>query len=206
MTIIHEGLAHYKGHVMAAVDLETTGKQPGHHEVCQIAILPLDNDLRPSKTVRPFVSYVRPESPSRADMAAMRVNGLSVSRLMETAPPSGRVQEMLIEWFDKLELPYQRRIIPLAHNWAFESSFLNAWLGAPLFEQMFQGHARDAMILANCLNDRASMAGRAVPFPEVGLTALCSTLKVNNEHAHDAMSDCVAEAAVYRNMIVGAFL
>ena len=64
-SIVYPGLVHLNGCLMAAVDLETTGTQPGHHEIIQIAVVPLDSDFRPLASVRPFYTRVKPKHPER---------------------------------------------------------------------------------------------------------------------------------------------
>jgi DNA polymerase III epsilon subunit-like protein len=62
-------------------------------------------------------------------------------------------------------------------------------------------HARDAFLLALSMNDRAAFAGQKLPFNKVGLASLCNRFHVTNENPHDALSDALAEAEVYRAMI-----
>jgi len=40
-----------------------------------------------------------------------------------------------------------------------------------------------------------------VPFPFVGLGAMCKKLGVTNTNPHDALADCIAEAGVYHAML-----
>lgn len=188
------------GNRLAAIDLETTGAIAGYHEIAQIAVVPLSDCLLPDG--RPFVSYVRPEFPGRADGLATDVNGLDLEEL-KSAPDQGQVADRLEAWFRGLGLPQGRRIVPLAHKWTFEFSFLAAWLGNALFEELFHYHARDAMTFALGLNDRAELSGRSRPFERVSLGDLCQRLGVANEHPHDALSDALAEAEVYRRLLLG---
>ena len=53
------------------------------------------------------------------------------------APSSGKVQDLLVEWWEKLDLPLGKTLVPLAHNWAFEAGFLRAWLGVELTQTLF---------------------------------------------------------------------
>ena len=46
MVKVYSGLVHLNGNLMAAVDLETTGTQPGYHEIIQIAVVPLDSEFQ----------------------------------------------------------------------------------------------------------------------------------------------------------------
>ena len=96
---------------------------------------------------------------------------------------------MLVEWWEKLDLPFGKTLVPLAHNWAFESGFLQAWLGVDLAQTLFHGHARDAMLYALALNDKAAFMGLPVPFSRVGLGSLCKHFKIHNPSPHDALCD-----------------
>lgn len=197
----YNGMVHWNGNLMAAIDFETTGKIPGYHEIIQIAVVPLDADLQPNTGLRPFYHNIAPEYPERAEHAAKMVNQLDLDDLMLNSPSSQKVADMLVEWWERLDLPMSRNLIPLAHNWPFEAGFGRAWLGYDLFDHLFHGHARDSMEYALNFNDRAAFAGLPVPFSKVGLNALCRHFKVVNENPHDALSDCLAEAQVYRALL-----
>lgn len=201
MSNVYPGMDHLYGNVLAAVDLETTGRRAGFHEIIQIAVVPLDGDIRPMEGVRPFYTAVQPLHKERADRRSTRVHGLNLDELEAHAPHPDRVQEMLIEWWNTLDLPVGKCLVPLAHNWAFESSFVKAWLGVDLANELFHSNARDAMLYALAINDRASFEGERPPFKRVNLTSLCNHFKVRNSRPHDALADSLAEAEVYRAML-----
>ena len=197
----YPGLLNLSGHLMAAIDLETTGTQPGHHEIIQIAIVPLDDDIKPLAGVRPFYTQIKPEHPERESVAAQQKHKIPMAELLLHAPESERVKDWLVEWFEGLRLPFKRCLVPLAHNWAFESSFLKAWLGVAMVDQIFHSHARDSMLYAIALNDRAICAGDKAPFDRVSLGSICKKLSIVNTKPHDALADCLAGAEVYRNLL-----
>lgn len=201
MTKTYNGLVHLNGNVMAAVDFETTGKKPGYHEPIQVAIIALDADLRPLTGVRPFYHDISPKYPERAENDAMSVNKIDLEYLKLHAASADKIADILYEWWERLDLPFDKKLIPLAHNWPFENGFFRAWLGDELTEKFFHGHARDSMSYALSLNDRAAFRGEPVPFAKVGLGTLCKKFKVINAQAHDAMSDAMAEAELYRSML-----
>lgn len=201
MTKIYSGLVHLNGNLMAAVDLETTGTRAGYHEPIQIAVVPLDSDLRPLDGVNPFYTNIKPLFPERAEAGAGRVHGLNLDELVKHAPEPGRVADLLYEWWERLDLPFEKTLVPLAHNWAFESSFLKAWLGVDLAQKLFHSHARDSMLYALSINDKAVFAGESVPFARVGLTSMCKKFGVINANPHDALCDSLAEAEVYRALL-----
>jgi len=202
MTRTFSAMPHLNGNLMVAVDVETTGSRPGFHEIVQIAVVPLNSDIRPLEGVRPFYTNVRPLYPERAEKRALGIHGLNLDDLVARAADPDQVAEMLVNWFERLDMPMERNLVPLAHNWAFESSFLKAWLGVPLADKVFHSHARDGMLTALHMNDKAVFKGEKAPFNHVGLTKLCKYFGVVNSKEHDAFADCIAEAEVYRCLVM----
>ncbi len=193
---------HLRGHIIAAIDTETTGVIPRYSEIIQIAVVPLDSNLEPVGT--PFKMNIRPERPDRADPTSLAIHGISLEELAE-APDAEKVAVLLEEWFETLDLPTHGRIIPLAHNWPFEYGFLNAWLGPKAKDDIFHWHARDAQTLALAINDRAALAGRDRVFESVSLTNLCKHFKIINTKPHDALADSIAEAEIYKALLQCAY-
>lgn len=194
-------LPHCNANLLAGVDFETTGAEPGYHEIVQIAIVPLNSDFEPSKEIRPFYQTIKPHYPERADPKAMRVHGISMADLLLDAPDQERVADMVDEWFMNIDLPCQRNLVPVVWNWAFESAFGKAWLGLQLFDKIFHSHARDGMLLALSLNDRAFYAGDEKPFNGVGLKSVSEKYRIVNPNPHDSLADAVTGARAYRAML-----
>lgn len=196
MPLAYRSLTHHNGNLLASVDLETTGTQPGYHEIIQIAIQPLDINYERHPTLGYFECYVRPLHPGRAEPDAMRVNHLSLEDLESAAHPD-EVQDALIDWSSTMGFPLERKFIPVVHNWAFEASMLKAWLGVPLVDHLFNGVARDSQALAVGINDMAAAQGRELPFKEVNLKWLSNHFGITNSRPHDALCDAVAGASLY---------
>ena len=151
--------------------------------------------------MRPFYTHVKPKHPEREIEAAKQKHKIPMTELLLHAPESERVADWLYDWFVALKLPFKKCLMPLAHNWAFESSFLKAWLGVEKTDLIFHSHARDGMLYAISLNDKAAFAGEPAPFPRVGLGAMCAKLGIVNTNPHDALADCMAEAEVYHTLL-----
>ena len=73
--------------------------------------------------------------------------------------------------------------------------------GRQLFDDIWYSHARDGMLLAIAINDKAAIRGEAIPFNRVGLGSLCHKFNIVNANAHDALADALAEAEVYRALL-----
>jgi DNA polymerase III epsilon subunit-like protein len=187
---------------MCAVDVETTGRLAGHHEIIQVAVQPLDVYLEPLKGIRPFYMTMQPEHPKRIDPDSMRVHNIKVNDLRQTGIDKWKCADLFDEWFQRLDLPFRKSIVPLAHNWAFEAGFLKHWLGLESFNQFFHPHPRDTMILALSYADRAVFHGENPPFGSFGLGALCKHFGIPLIDHHDALADCVATAQLYKALLL----
>lgn len=194
---------HWNGNQVCAIDLETTGLDPSIHEIWQICVLPLDANFNIRKEIIPFYIVIKPEFPETASPKALSRKKLL--HVCEIGFDSNSVKDMLVEWMKKLDLPCTaygtpKKIIPLGHNYAFDKSFLQKWLGVEWYQDLFDYHYNDTMISAMFLNQCFAEKAEPIPFPHVGLSDVCSTLKIKNEKPHDALYDCMATAEAYQKM------
>jgi DNA polymerase III epsilon subunit-like protein len=194
-------MKNWYNNIMAAVDVETTGTEPGYHEILQIAVLPLDNNIKVSDEHRFFYMNVAPKHPERQGKAARGKHKLDAHKMAAECITQERAADMLNEWFNNMQLPFGKRLIPLAHNWGFERGMMTHWLGIDRLDEIFHPFPRDTMLFANMINDVYSWQGMEIPFHTVTLKAMCKRFEIPLENAHDALADCVATAALYREMI-----
>lgn len=194
-------LPHLNGNPLAAIDVETTGRIGGYHEIIQVAIVPLSMDLEIAKYVTPFYQNIKPLFPERVEPRAVGMRNVNIDDLILNAPEPERVLDYLLEWYSRLPLAHGRKLTPLAHNWAFDSSFLIPWLGPDLYTALFYPIPRDTMNWASSLNDRAAIAGYPAPFSAVRLGTLCRQFGVVNEQEHNALADALATAKLYQAML-----
>ena len=153
------------GHILTAIDFETTGTVAGWHEIIQIAVVPLNSQFQ--SATRPFYHLVRPQYPERHDPAAIAINGISAKNL-ESAPTAETLSYMLDDWAEKLITHVGQKFVPLVHNWPFEYGFLTAWLGPEQRDHWFHYHARDAQaspyrLTTCCASPAASRSSPAFP-------------------------------------------
>lgn len=199
---------HLNGNQIVAIDVETTGLEVGWHEICQLAMVPVDNFYKPRTDVKPLNIFIRPNDPDRIDPEALKVSRIKRQNLIDYGIDSEKAKDVLEEWIDKLQLPYNKygtrrcRIVPLGHNFGFDASFMMHWLGEDLYQEWFSPQVRDTLTTALFLNDKAAMKAQRVPFPKHSLVYIAAQLKVKYTNAHNALEDCRATAAVYHKMMM----
>jgi DNA polymerase III epsilon subunit-like protein len=195
-------LLHNYGNIIAAVDTETTGLIPRHNDIIQICVLPLDDDLRPRQGVTPFYAEMRPDRPENIELSGLKVNQLTLERIMTSAPSASKLANLFIKWFNELQIPPGAKIMPLAHNWPFDSQFIEDWLGKEAYESIFHPHYRDLLPIASYLNDAATWNRTSPKFSQgLKLSKICHALGIENIQAHDALGDCMATAECYRELL-----
>jgi DNA polymerase III epsilon subunit-like protein len=189
------------GNMLVSVDLETTGRLAGYHEIIQVAVVPLDSNIEPLKDRNPFYMNVAPEYPERCEADAQSIHGLNIEELVNNCPSPWKVADLFDEWVQSFDLPFNKKLVPLAHNWAFERNFLMHWLGVESFDALFMSLARDTMLFGLSINDAAAYHGLDVPFPYVGLKAMTKKYGIVNPNPHDALSDALTGARLYKALL-----
>lgn len=191
------------GHILCAVDVETTGLDYKKHDIIQICILPLDSEMNPSKDIAPFNYMVAPrlDRMMNAEGKAQKVHGIDLMQLLKTSLDCWTVADRLMEWHEKLPLGMGKKLCPLAHNWVFDRDFIREWLGPASFEFVFSGHYRCLQSLALSTNDCCDWHAEQAAFTRYGLGDVCRPLQVEIEKAHDALWDCIATAEAYKRLV-----
>lgn len=198
-------MIHLNGHILCAVDVETTGLDHKRHDIYEIAIIPLLGNLKPDPQYLPLDILIKPDSADEIDWDGMKKTGNTdiVYEALTRGTDKFEAADYIVEWFSKLKLPEQKRMVPLAQNWAgIDKIFIQEWLGPLTFDQLFHFHYRDTMTAALYLNDRADAHNERIPFPKVNLQYLCSQLQVErNGRAHRAIDDAMTTAEVYGKLL-----
>lgn len=143
-----------------------------------------------------------PKRPENIDYAAMAIHKVKMAEIINTGIDPDKAVDIFEEWFKKFNLNFGKKISPLAQNWPFDRGFIMDWIGGPLnFDHFFDGRYRDTMVAALYANDKSYFQGEAYPYQKVNLTYLALEMKIKRDKAHDALSDCITTAEIYRRML-----
>jgi DNA polymerase III epsilon subunit-like protein len=177
--------------MLAVIDTETTGLVAGVHEIVQIAVIPLSEQLEPMGR---FVSYIKPMRPQSADPKAFEVNHLTLEGLA-TQPTPSQVRGALKDWKDNCYGDV--KFIPLGHNYAgFDKGFIQLFLGTELYNNMLSYHCEDTMILA-----RAMKRAGVLSVENCSLDGLTAFFGIERRVCHDAFEDAMATAKLYKELL-----
>lgn len=171
-------------------DTETSGLEPGHHEVIEIASILTDMNLEEKERYHIKVPMQHPE---RAEKRALEINKYDPV-IWEK---EGRPFYYWMDWIKK-KSGYGRCLIFAGHNAQFDYRMIREGYYKPqgIFCNLSYWNF-DTMGLAGILE----MAGM-VSFPDgYKLENVCKALGVKLDNAHNAMADCEATYGVLKKMI-----
>lgn len=194
-------LWNWNGDMLCAIDVKTTGVRPKIDEIVQLCFMPLDSEIRWDKTYTPFYTSLQPTRHEQYFPTMKRAARTLLAQAKLSGLDPDRARDLFDEWYNKLNLPRKKRLIPLATNWLHSASFLMEWLGPLHFHHYFDYRYRDITTIASFLNDEAEFKIEQIPYPKTFLQFLCSQLKIERQRKKDSLNDCLCIAECYRELM-----
>lgn len=195
-------MIHANGHLICAIDTETTGLSFEKHDIIEIAVVVLDFDLNPDPNYLPFHMELQPAKDFE-DIDFGFISKSKIDRLEAEGFNPLTALDIFIEWLDKLNLPTGvKRIMPLAHNWNFDKMFIERWMGPASYNLYFDGRARDLLPISLFINDCDDFHNQRYHFPKSKLSYICNQLGIecDPDMFHNAVYDAVKTAEAYKRL------
>lgn len=193
-------LVHLNNHLMCSISIKTTGIRPWYHDLYEICILPLDADLKPIQSL-PFQAMMQLKRPE--NLKDEEIRKLDYIKIQRSLDP-WKVADLFEDWYYRLLLKEEKKIVPLSIHWAAERGFIMDWLNEKCFADLIdENQARDITTTALYLNDKSAFEIEPVPFSKTKFSWLCSSLKIFMEDKNDTLWRCTAIAQIYRKMCLG---
>lgn len=176
------------------IDLETSGLKAGFNEVMEICIYPITQNLEPVIDCEPFIARVMCLKPENAHPKALEINGLN--------PNEGEfgvtVCNDFLNWMADNGID---KIIPIAHNWSFDKSFLQEFFGNE-YERLFYHRAEDTQRVAAGIDRAHLLKYGKNKFPGISLQKLAEYYEIPYDcRSHTALGDCEVGIEVYKKLL-----
>ena len=176
---------------LAFVDIETTGLDYRVNEIIEIAVVRVrqtwSKDQKPVfEKILEWSAKIKPQHLEVANPAALRVNGYIPSEWTENIP----LEDALKEFAEKTD-----GAIMVAHNVAFDSSFLEEQLARHKIKNKMHYHRLDTVSIAFAKLAEHTEIGR------YSLGELCKYFGIINENAHSALSDARADFELFKKLM-----
>jgi len=167
-------MKHFNSNKLCIVLTKFTGPDPTFHEMSEIAVIPIGN-LVVDDTIVPF---------------NVKINVNKKGKLTEQEYDECRKYgfdtftsyELFDNWYKKLGLKFNKRIMPISYEWAIHRAYVANWLGyadhVPLYNDYFSHWYRDLMPIGLYWNDLAELNNEYIPFSVVRLKYLGNKLGV----------------------------
>lgn len=202
---------HFNRNLLCAVEVYATGPYPNgmEHDVFEICVLPLDYQYNPSRLKFPFQQLVKPRFFDPANyywQDRKRHNRCFFKRhQIENACANGidseSVSYLFELWFNKLQLEYNRKILPIVYDAGYVIPFLRELLGIETYGYIFHPYVRDILSTSLMFNDRANHFCENFPFQKNVLTYLASHLGIQLIQQTDILMRTQLIAQSYKRLV-----
>ena len=176
--------------IITSIDVQTTGPEVDYHEIVGLTCIKFNANTW--KTISKFNTDVRPIHVSRVVPTALEKNGHTLE-VLETFNRVAIAKSRFGDWVDNM---YSDFILPMSHDWARESSFIEAWLGRTRFNDIFGNPA-----IPMCTKSMAGLLMDCGMLPEMYPSLDNLTEYFNIPHTElDANSDAECTILLYKKL------
>lgn len=182
---------------ICALDILTTGPKAHFNDIINIAIIPMDPDLKIRRDIVPFNLPMQPRRPYNVDITNLPIPREEYAKLLIQAHDPDTVGDLFAEWYKRFKLRENKGIIPLVYDWGAKREFLVDWLGIENYLYHFVDKPRDVLSVVLYENDRSEHNCETIPYPKTNFTYICNTLGVEKSRIKGDVLDnalCIAEA------------
>ena len=207
-------MIHVNKNVICAIYVIPSGHLPEWHQPLKLAIIPLDQDLKPCPDLAMFYIAMKPDNVANIDFAGCTLPEKEIAHVCSTGYSQEAGRNLFIKWYDSLDLPFnkygskQRQLMPLAYDWPKVYPYLLDWLGRRSYDVFFHPEYRDPRTVANLYADQSWFHSTKTPYQKDDLAWLCKNTsnQIQKGCKHDALYMADRVRAVYRTLLLRDYL
>jgi len=189
-------MKHFNRHKPCVVLTRTNGPDLEFHEIAEIAIVPITN-LVVDNSILPF--NIRFNTINKGNLTIEQYDNCRKYGFGMSAS-----YQLFDNWFRKLGLAFNKRIMPISYEWAIHRPFVAKWLGyadhVPLYDDYFSYWYRDLMPVGLYWNDLAELNNEYWPFSSVSLRHIGTKLGVPAPRSRTLLDKAYYIAEVYEKI------
>lgn len=199
-------MKHLNDNVLCAIDIATTGKLPGFHDLIEVSIVPT-HGFEINKKILPFNMTIMPKRPENLGSINIRARSLVIKQNTTGAIDPYTAVTMFEHWYKKLELRTRKHIVPLAFAWHLQAPFLIDWFSSSdegdiyFYDYFDRLYHRDILAVANYWNDVAYCKSEHFPFTKQRLHLLAIKMGVPWVHPSTTLSRCFTIIEIYKKLM-----
>lgn len=200
-------MKHLNKNRICVVDIHTTGLRPAYHDPIEICVLVVGQGFQLDKSILPFHMVIQPKRPENINWNKLgKFEKSKLKQKLKYAVDPWNCQESFEQWYKKLRLKDNKRIQPLAYDWAKQRAFLQDWFGyneddTPFFFDFFDPFRfRDLASLALYMNDLAWSNSEPYPIQKQLFAYICNRLNVIYQKPKNCLSRCFAILECWRKL------
>ncbi len=195
---------HFNENRAAGIAIKTTGNNPRIHELIQICVFPLTSKFELSRETIPFDMDIKPIK--KKEDFILDKSGLNKDRFNDIIKNATQTPQMCAELFDswmekKIQLRFEKKLLPVTHNWAYIRPFIRNWLGPVTFESYFSHEYRDLMSAALYCNDYSDINNYQILYPKVSMQYITRVLHIEHNRHDESILFVKAICEAYRAMM-----
>lgn len=194
-------MKHLNFNALCSVWIETSGNDPRIHSIVQVCVMLLDNFIRPSQAILPFYFDINPGGVENVDYKSATLGKERLLKACISGIPAIQAADYFDDWFKRLDLPRNKKIVALTHNWPLKRQYFEQWLGFHNFRGCFSEEYRDLQPIASYCNDRLNLKAEPAAFPKVTDQYIGNMVHIESGSSLDIIEKCANLSSVYRNMM-----
>ena len=178
-------------HPVVAIDIRTTGTDPERHEICQLAAVRLNSDLKPKHGVDKLILTITPDYRDAVNTTYLTKYCMPFEQLVMTGCSQNDAVRIWRDWAGGLP------ILPVCWRWDLIHPFMHRFAGSDFYKQP----VRELMGYAAYVHDRHWFFAYNPGFTSFTRQRIYAACEVSCVDMKSAILTCLADVECIRHLL-----